>query len=322
MPPSNTASKLSHSDQVRQLACGPLIAGIDLGSISSKAVILSGTKIVASAIINSKDFRGAAHLLHTTLEGTGIDDDSVRLVFGTGLAECDQRIRNIVSEISCHLRGLCQHACDLPSKVLVMGGEGSAAILGEGCRVKKFVMNDCRREFCSDNYCRNHGCGDASGKVMEELAALLGVPIQDVGPRSLTVSESRLQDLLRQRLGVGLDRPVMPLSWAITSVCPKMAESKVQVLLADGWSKAEILAAYSASMVSHAILLLKRLDGLPEGLAVTGGVANNSGFVRRLEKELALKVVTPNVDPQLTAALGASLFARDFLRKRGLGYIA
>jgi activator of 2-hydroxyglutaryl-CoA dehydratase len=51
--------------------------------------------------------------------------------------------------------------------------------------------------------------------------------------------------------------------------------------------------------------------------AVTGGVAKNVGVVRRLEKELGAKSVALKPDSQLSAALGAAVFANDFVKKAG-----
>jgi benzoyl-CoA reductase subunit A len=58
-------------------------------------------------------------------------------------------------------------------------------------------------------------------------------------------------------------------------------------------------------------LLVKRL-GVKEKLAVTGGVAKNIGVVKRLERELGVKTLVAGPDPQITASLGAALYARDF----------
>ena len=50
-------------------------------------------------------------------------------------------------------------------------------------------------------------------------------------------------------------------------------------------------------------------------VAVTGGVAMNSGVVRALEARLETRVSVPE-DPQLTGALGAAMIARDRLEER------
>jgi activator of 2-hydroxyglutaryl-CoA dehydratase len=55
--------------------------------------------------------------------------------------------------------------------------------------------------------------------------------------------------------------------------------------------------------------------GVAGDFAVTGGVAKNIGVVRRLEKELGVKCVALKPDPQLSAALGAAIFASDIANK-------
>ncbi|MCJ7522969.1 MAG: benzoyl-CoA reductase, bzd-type, subunit Q, partial [Dehalococcoidia bacterium] len=68
-------------------------------------------------------------------------------------------------------------------------------------------------------------------------------------------------------------------------------------------------------LAHQAALLVKRL-GIEEGFAVTGGVAKNIGVVKRLEQELGIEAITVKPDPQITAALGAALFAHDFTRNQ------
>ena len=47
-----------------------------------------------------------------------------------------------------------------------------------------------------------------------------------------------------------------------------------------------------------------------EPVVFSGGVARNIGVVKAIEEVLGKKVVTPK-DPQITAALGAAIFAKE-----------
>ncbi len=51
-----------------------------------------------------------------------------------------------------------------------------------------------------------------------------------------------------------------------------------------------------------------RKVGLEETVVMTGGVAQNIGVVRALEKRIGLPIVLPP-EPQLVGALGAALLA-------------
>jgi benzoyl-CoA reductase subunit A len=115
-----------------------------------------------------------------------------------------------------------------------------------------------------------------------------------------------------------LDGGLPPLGGALSVVCDVLAKSQASALLRNGWSKEEILAVHSAALAHQAAMLVKRL-GIVGDLAVVGGVAKNVDVVWRLEKELGVKSVVLKPDPQLSAALGAALYARDFLQKAGQG---
>jgi activator of 2-hydroxyglutaryl-CoA dehydratase len=60
--------------------------------------------------------------------------------------------------------------------------------------------------------------------------------------------------------------------------------------------------------------LLERV-GVEREFAITGGIAKNSGVVRRLEKELGLRALSTTFDPQIAGALGAALLARALAEK-------
>ena len=57
---------------------------------------------------------------------------------------------------------------------------------------------------------------------------------------------------------------------------------------------------------------LLRAVGVEEDFVISGGISKNVGVVRRLEQKLG---TTSRIcfEPQVVGALGAALFARDFL---------
>ncbi|HET6477683.1 MAG TPA: 2-hydroxyglutaryl-CoA dehydratase, partial [Dehalococcoidales bacterium] len=67
------------------------------------------------------------------------------------------------------------------------------------------------------------------------------------------------------------------------------------------------------SVVSRIISLCKRI-GIERNVAVTGGVAWNSGLVKILEDELGFGVLVSE-EPQLVAALGAAVVAQESIDK-------
>ena len=101
----------------------------------------------------------------------------------------------------------------------------------------------------------------------------------------------------------------------ITSTCAVFAESEVisHVHREPPTPKEDIVAGIYYSVVSRIVSLCKRI-GIEREVAVTGGVALNSGLVKILESELGLSLLVPE-EPQLVAALGAAVVARENIEK-------
>ena len=83
--------------------------------------------------------------------------------------------------------------------------------------------------------------------------------------------------------------------------------------LSEGVPLEDIVAGIYFSVVSRVISLCKRV-GVEKEVAVTGGVALNSGLVSILEQELGFKVLKPEA-PQIVAALGGAIIARENAEK-------
>jgi activator of 2-hydroxyglutaryl-CoA dehydratase len=60
--------------------------------------------------------------------------------------------------------------------------------------------------------------------------------------------------------------------------------------------------------------LIRRV-GLEEEFVISGGISKNIGVVKRLEKKLGVKAHIC-FEPQIVGALGAALFAADFVKKQ------
>jgi activator of 2-hydroxyglutaryl-CoA dehydratase len=316
-----------------------LTAGLDVGSTTSKAVVLADGALLSYSILRSgADNRDSAReALEAALKGSGITRNDVRHIVGTGCGEADFSVVNrTVSEIACHARGAIHSVGSSVRMVLVLGGRDCTVIrCNDRGRVSAFLTNACPPSYCRENPC--NACGAAQGNGLDVVAGYLGVPIEDIGAISLKVTEKKL----KERLAVPLDKrarvhdtvleeineePVTgghlldggspPLGGALSVVCDVMAKSQTSALLRNEWSKEEILAVYCAALAHQAAMLVKRL-GAENDFAVVGGVAKNIGVLRRLERELGIRAIVMEPDPQLSAALGAALYAVDFLRKAG-----
>jgi bzd-type benzoyl-CoA reductase Q subunit len=272
-----------HADDKDWRRAEVITAGVDIGSVSSQAVILTDGELFAYSSVGtaatSRD--SAAMAMNRALDGTAITFDDIRFIIGTGYGRVNVPFANkVLTEIACHARG-ANYLCGPQVRTLLdMGGQDCKAIrCDERGRAVEFLMND--------------KCAAGTGRGMEVLSELLSVDIEDIGPLSLEI-----------------ENDVPPIS----NVCVVFAKSVSMALLRSGWSKNEVLAAYCEAMTTRVLNLLKRIGMEPE-FAITGGIANNTGVVTRLEKKFGVKAIVPSPDPKIAGALGAALFAKDAWQK-------
>jgi bzd-type benzoyl-CoA reductase Q subunit len=219
--------------------------------------------------------------MNWALEDTGMTLDDFDFVVGTGYGRVNVPFADkAITEIACHARGGNYMYGPTVRTILDMGGQDCKAILcDERGKVTNFLMND--------------KCAAGTGRGMEVFADLLGISIEDVGDMSLDVDE---------------EPP------PVSSTCVVFAKSEAASLMREGWSQSRVLAAYCSAMAHRVYTLLERV-GVQKDFAITGGIAKNSGVVKRLEKELGLVGLQPKHDTQIAGALGAALFAKALVEK-------
>ena len=139
----------------------------------------------------------------------------------------------------------------------------------------------------------NDKCAEGTGRGMAVFADLLSLPIEELG-----------------ELSFDIDVEPDPVS----STCVVFAKSEATGLLRAGWPKSKVLAAYCSAMAHRVATLLMRI-GVEKDFVITGGIAKNSGVVKRLEKELDINVLKSDQDTQIAGALGAAIFAKALAEK-------
>ena len=260
-----------------------ITAGVDVGSVSSQAVVLTDGEIYcyANRRTGSDSPHSAVNALNWALEGTGLTLEQIRYTVGTGYGRVNVPFaRRAITEIACHGRGANFMYGPTVRTVLDMGGQDCKAIrIDETGKVTNFLLND--------------KCAAGTGRGLEVFADLLGVSINDLGELSLK----------------GEEEPP-----PVSSTCVVFAKSEASGLLREGWPKEKVLAAYTAAMAHRVASLLERI-GVEPDFAITGGIAKNIGVVSRLEKQLKIKALTPKYDTQIAGALGAALFAKALAEK-------
>jgi len=251
-----------------------ITVGIDIGSITAKALALSGSEIIGSrvAFTGYSPERAAADIFAALLAETGIERASVAAVVSTGYGRNAVRFADrALTEIICHAAGAYFQDPSVRT-VIDIGGQDSKIIsVAEGGRVRDFAMND--------------KCAAGTGRFLEVMSRAVEVPLDSFG-----------------EISRGSKSPA-----PISNTCTVFAESEVISLISKGVPREDILAGLHESIASRIASMAARI-GVAAPVMMTGGVAKNSGLVYALSKCLSVEIsVTPNA--QVNGALGAAVMA-------------
>ncbi len=266
-----------------------ITAGVDVGSVGSKAAIMIDGEIYAWAITrtgsNSPD--SAKKVMAMVLDGTGLKQSDIKYTVGTGYGRVNVPMANkAITEIACHAKGANYIWGSKVRTILDVGGQDIKAIhCDEAGRVTSFLMND--------------KCAAGTGRGMEVFADLLKIPIEEIGQVSLSIDE---------------EPP------PVSCTCVAFAKTEAVGLLRKGWTKEKVLAAYTRAMAIRMANLVNRV-GLEREFVVTGGQSKNMGIVSRVENILGVKALpAPNwreggLDPMVAGAIGAAALAKALYEK-------
>jgi predicted CoA-substrate-specific enzyme activase len=259
-------------------------AGIDIGSLTTKALIFDGTQIKGYIILKSGHlFEEAGNDAYKLcLNKCGLSKEDIKYLIGTGYGRAlitfaDENI----TEITCHARGVNYYFSDCRT-VIDIGGQDSKAIkIGNDGKVLDFVMND--------------KCAAGTGRFLEVMMNALNIESLDLmGELSLHSKEPA----------------------KISSMCTVFAESEVISLFAQKKAKKEdIIAGLHSAIAKRITGMVNRLGRIQEKIVFCGGVAKNIGVKKALEQELGKILYSPE-DPQITGALGAAIIAQERYQKK------
>jgi len=255
-----------------------IVAGVDIGSLTAKAVILQDTDILGYSIMpaGSDVTAVAERALMEALGKAGLSREQLAAVVSTGYGRAKVPLAGkSVTEITCDARG-AQHLFPETGMIIDIGGQDSKVIsLDRGGRVIDFAMND--------------KCAAGTGRFLEVMAQALELKLNELGPVSLKHKKSVV----------------------ISSMCTVFAESEVVSLIAEGCAKEDILNGLHQAIASRVSAMAQSLR-VEKVVALCGGVAKNVGVVKALEQNLRVKVKVP-AEPQIIAALGAAICAREMV---------
>ncbi len=263
-------------------------AGVDIGSVSTQAVIMTDGELYAYANTRSgyNSRESANKAIGMAFNGTNLKLENIHFTVGTGYGRVKVPFANkAITEIACHARGANFMYGPTVRTVLDMGGQDLKVIRCDGKgKVENFLMNE--------------KCAAGTGRGMEVIADLLKVPIGKVGELSFEVDE---------------EPP------PVSTTCVVFAKTEALGLLKGGWPVPKVLAAYCSAM-AHRVYSQIMTVGVEQDFVITGGIAKNIGVVKRLEKELGFEFFKKtSIDTQLAGAIGAALFGKSLYEKQVKG---
>ena len=261
-----------------------ITAGIDIGSRTAKAIIMSDGQVVSSAIgdqiLKSREI--ASMVMEKALQGTALSLKDIQYIVTTGYGRFVVPFaQEVISEVSCHARGIHWYFPTVRT-ILDIGGQDSKAInCNERGRITNFMLND--------------KCAGGTGRFLEVIAEILGVSLEEMGKLHFQATEKI----------------------SFSTLCVIFAKSEVLNMLREGAKKSDMVAGLHDAVATVAHSLLKRIS-LTKDFAITGGVAKNPGVVAKIREKTGWEPLLPP-DPQIIGALGAALFAHEKLQLKGRG---
>jgi predicted CoA-substrate-specific enzyme activase len=262
------------------------LLGIDVGSLTTKAVVLGDNGIISYSITASGDEaeQGAVAAMDEALRGAGLASDDETYVVTTGAGGKSVSFsRQHKSVNTCLARGIF-HLSPEVRTVIDMGAESSGVLkLNARGRLTDWESQD--------------KCASGTGIFLQQMSKLMRMSLEEMSDLSFE-AKARAE---------------------VSNTCAVFAESEVisHVHRQPPTPPADLVAGIYASMVSRVMVMCKRI-GIEREVAVVGGVALNKGLINIVEQELGFEVMVPEA-PQIVAALGAAIIARENVEKESAG---
>ena len=260
--------------------------GIDIGSISTKGVIVDADRAIVarSYLWTEGNPTDAARRVVVDL-GAQIDRDAVR-VRAVGTTGSARRLVGamlgaavVKNEITAHAVGTTYLHPDVRT-ILEIGGQDSKIICVEGGIAVDYAMNTL--------------CAAGTGAFLSSQAARLGVEVEEFGAIALASK-----------------RPAN-----IAARCTVFAESDLVHKIQVGYAREDIIAGLCRAVASNYLNNVGKGKKIVAPVVFQGGVSKNAGVVRAFEDMLGMDVLV-DPDGHLMGAFGVALLAAEAVAAAG-----
>lgn len=256
--------------------------GIDIGSSSSKAVVLNEEKNIAGISIVNMGTGTQAYetVINGALNQAGITMADVKFTVATGYGRINFKgADKQITEITCHAKGVGFLMDDVKTIIDIGGQDAKVIKLGPDGQVVNFVMNE--------------KCAAGTGRFLEVMARVLGCDISELS----SLAEQSSKEI------------------SISNVCTVFAESEVISRLSAGEKVTDVARGAHVAIAKRVMGMVGRVGYEPK-IAMTGGVALNRDMVGAMSREVGCDIeVAPH--SQAVGAVGAAVFAYEIMHKGG-----
>lgn len=253
--------------------------GIDIGSISTKGVIIDESNNIIDSIYidtNANPIEASKKVINYlkkkasnyTIKGIGTTGSARRLI---GLMIDANIIKN---EITAHAIGTMSIYPDVKT-ILEIGGQDSKIILIDNGIIKDYAMNTL--------------CAAGTGAFLTSQAKRLNIPVEEFGNYALTSKN--------------------PVN--IAARCTVFAESDLIHKAQMGYQKEDIIAGLCKSIVINYLNNVARGKKIYDKVVFQGGVSKNVG-VQKYFKEILNKDIIVDKNGHLMGALGIAILSHNY----------
>ncbi len=253
-----------------------ITAGIDIGAKTVKVVIAKDGKILGKSLVQAGLDTAAStqQALDAALADASIGKEQVEAYAATGTGRKDCALTsNQITEVGAAAKGMTRLMESCRTVIDVGAEEGRTVRCDAAGKVIDFAYNE--------------KCAAGAGTFAEGMARALQVPLEELGPLSLT-SKQAVQ---------------------MNAQCAVFAESEVVTLIHSKTPREDIARAVLDAIASRIVSMVRKV-GFEKDVALVGGVARNQGFVEALKRSLEMDVHVP-AEPEHVGAVGAALAAAE-----------
>jgi predicted CoA-substrate-specific enzyme activase len=252
-----------------------LVAGIDVGTTTTKAVLINSNKEVLGRFVQRSGTdlaRAAKEAFESASAQAAIDPESVSVIVATGYGRKNVPFAHSTkTEIACHGHGVHHYFPEIITVVDVGGQDSKIVKLDEMGRRVSFKMN--------------RKCAAGTGTFLEEIAHKIDIPVGDLNDRARGTQKTA----------------------KIGSYCTVFTATEVLDRIREGENIDRIVRGLFDSIAKRIV----EMDTLTGRVVMTGGVIAYNPIVAELLSARTGVTVEIASHPQEMGAFGAALFAAE-----------